>query len=63
VTWDNRTRGTVLRANYHGTYRRLHIATAGPELTVDISVAGGGQVPADTVMLGWHRDDTHVLVQ
>jgi putative spermidine/putrescine transport system ATP-binding protein len=60
---ENGTIGTVLRANYHGTYRRLHVAAGGQELTVDIPVSGMARVPSASVRLAWRRDDTHVLAR
>ena len=60
---ENRASGKVVRANYHGTYRRLHVAAGGQELTVDIPVSGMREVPAASVRLAWRRDDTHVLAQ
>jgi putative spermidine/putrescine transport system ATP-binding protein len=58
---DNAVGGTVLRTNYHGTYRRFHIGVEGQELTVDAPVSTAPRAPGETVRLAWSRGDTHVL--
>jgi putative spermidine/putrescine transport system ATP-binding protein len=60
---ENRISAEVLRANYHGTYRRLHVTARGYALTVDIPVSGVGEVPGGAVRLCWSRQDTHVLMR
>lgn len=59
---DNQVEGTVLRASYLGTYRRLHVLVAGLELTVDVPVSRGVAVASGSVSLTWRRIDTHLLV-
>ncbi len=58
---ENGVNGTVLRTNYHGTYRRLHIGVDGQELTVDAPISGGSRAGGEAVRLIWNREDTHVL--
>jgi putative spermidine/putrescine transport system ATP-binding protein len=60
---ENRIGAEVLRANYHGTYRRLHVTAGSQALTIDIPVSGVAALPGAAVRLAWCRDDTHVLVR
>jgi putative spermidine/putrescine transport system ATP-binding protein len=57
----NAVDGRVSRTNYHGTYRRFHIAVEGQELTVDAPVSTAPHAPGEAVRLAWSRNDTHVL--